>query len=724
MTNDVNNEGTALTELEAWYNAGWIRALDLNLARFLQAEQVTDERVLVLAVLLSHQVGRGHVCLPLKELFGSPQLLLNLPPAHSRFADDEHEIVSPLQLLTRLGVTTDADLAGALSACDGVADSPQTDAVTPLVYQHGALYLRRYWHYEARIASALQKRMQVSGPGSLTPDIAAETLQQALDELFPHAADSTTSSATGIERVNWQKLACANTLRSRFSVITGGPGTGKTYTVVRLLAMLQRLAAEPLRIRLAAPTGKAAARLKESISNALHEMQQSTELSEWQQVLQRIESDSSTLHKLLGVQQGTRKFRHHRGNPLSLDVLVVDEASMVDIELMDATLEALPAHAQLILLGDKDQLASVEAGAVLGQLCQGAEQGGYNQQSFDYLQSFSDTPLPDFLRAADGPSYLQHVVMLRVSRRFDGRSGVGHLAYAINAGDSKRAAQLLLGSQAAGASHEQQTANSFSDIAVLQSTGTEAVSQRQLFAQQQPALTEDLRRLCVQGFSGYLQQIKQRPDAQASDGDIDTWARSVLAGYSNFQLLTPVREGEFGVAGLNAQIERWLKAALQTLKKTAAGEAEPLQPPLATEKGNGAAQASEQWYEGRPVMVTENDYSLNLRNGDIGMVLVSPRDGRKRVVFVDSDNTLRWILPSRLREVQTVFAMTVHKSQGSEFTHTVMVLPEQDNPVLCRELVYTGVTRAKKQLTMVVPDWHVFHQSIQRRTLRAGRLHL
>ncbi|GHG77403.1 RecBCD enzyme subunit RecD [Alishewanella longhuensis] len=702
---------TALLELlSQWQQAGLIKALDLAFARFLYGHKAAVESstdinstTLLLAALLSHQVGRGHVCLPLAPLFVAPEALLNIKP--ESFYNANGEAIPGLATL--LNGVTQTDLIAALKLSSPVftADLPGISASTthnlyqgePLVLaaqppsdtpaeMATALYLYRYWQYEQSIAADLQALMQPV-TNAFTESALPEThlLNSWLDELFTPDPAVTDTSAS-LTAINWQKLACVNTLRSQFSVITGGPGTGKTYTVVRLLALLQRLHASshptPLVIKLAAPTGKAAARLKESIQAAASSLKALPE--SWATALNRITAESSTLHKLLGVQAGSRQFKHRRGQPLALDVLIVDEASMVDIELMQALLAALPRGARLVLLGDKDQLASVEAGAVLGQLCAGAEQGGYRPETLAFLQQFCQTPLPAWLQQLAGPAHLQHVVMLRVSRRFNDSSGIGALARAVN--DAQ-----LPALNAALAEN-----SPYTDIRLLQCKDAEN-------AEQQNALLEALKQLCQQGFAAYWQAIKTRPDATCSAEQLDSWARMVLNAYQSFQLLTPVREGPFGVAGLNALVQKTLSFL-----------------PAAKESSN----RHDSWFEGRPVMITANDYNLNLRNGDIGMVLTSPRDGQKRAVFIDSDNKVRWILPSRLTEVETVFAMTVHKSQGSEFAHTVMVLPERDNPVLSRELIYTGITRAAKQLTLVVPNWQVLSEAVKRKTVRAGSLRL
>jgi len=742
-----------LVLLAEWQKIGLLSPLDVAFARFLysnappslatalsdndNASIITSTKTaslmptsgrgvnsttLLLAALVSYQVSRGHVCLPLNNL--AAMVIHVLPEDSSRlFTVEGDTLPSPNSLVSTLSLPAlliELERSGivlmfaATQRAETTNDNillgePETMAhvILPLVVQDDALYLYRYWHYEQQIAIDLRRLMRPT-PCVLPP---VATLKQWLAELFqrttsqarptkqddlPHTAHPTSnmaSTSTAMMPINWQQLACVNTLRSQFSVITGGPGTGKTYTVVRLLALLQRLqsdsVSQPLVIKLAAPTGKAAARLKESIQAAkesLHALP-----AAWQSAITHITAQSTTLHKLLGVQPGTRQFKHNRRYPLALDVLIVDEASMVDIELMQALLAALPPAARLILLGDKDQLASVEAGAVLGQLCAGADQGGYQQQTFDFLQQFSTTALPQALYAAQGPAHLQHVVMLRESRRFTASSGIGALANAVNNAAVSSLASLFADPR-------------YTDIQLLSPESTNVTQSGTLTRENevyQPLLVT-LSQLCQQGFSAYWQAITKRPAANSTQLQQDEWARAVLAAYQGFQLLTPVRQGPFGVAGLNALVQKTLRFI---------------------PKGK-ALQHEDSWYEGRPIMITANDYNLNLRNGDVGMVLSLPGQGQKRAVFIDSDDQVRWILPSRLTQVDTVFAMTVHKSQGSEFAHTVMVMPERDNPVLSRELLYTGITRAAKQLTLVVPDWHVLVEAINRPTVRAGHLRL
>ncbi|MDQ0701816.1 exodeoxyribonuclease V alpha subunit [Pseudomonas sp. W3I7] len=487
--------------------------------------------------------------------------------------------------------------------------------------------------------------------------------------------------------IDWQKLACALATRGAFSIVTGGPGTGKTTTVVRLLALLQAPAVEassPLRIRLAAPTGKAAARLTESIS------QQVLSLNVPDSVREKIPTQVTTVHRLLGSRPGTRHFRHHIGNPLPLDVLVVDEASMIDLEMMANLLDALPPHARLVLLGDKDQLASVEAGAVLGDLCRDAEAGWYNPNTRQWLQAVSgeDLSASGLQEDLEGSHPLaQQVVMLRYSRRFGEGSGIGQLARWVNQQNAEEARKLL-------------AARSHSDLFCLSLKGEHDHALERLVLDGQG---DD-----AQGYRYYLNLLHSaRPalDTPREDAAWTHWAQQLLQAFDAFQLLCAVRKGPWGVEGLNLRIT----AALRKVR---------------------LIEGDDQWYEGRPVLMTRNDYGLGLMNGDIGIALKLPEsDGGPQVLRVafprnDGQGGVRFVLPSRLNDVETVYAMTVHKSQGSEFTHTALILPDALNPVLTKELIYTGITRAKRWFSLIEPRGGVFEEAVRRKVKRLSGLML
>ena len=658
--------------LERWVERGWLRALDKAFVAFLhERDPRGNPLVLLAAALTSHQLGHGHVCLDLFETLKEPDFALSLPPEGDV---QTGAMLLPSQLLEAL----DGEAwCKALQASPLVehAGQPSTNAASrPLVLSERRLYLRRYWAYERRIDTALRQRLAM-------PEATPADLPTRLDGLFGSPAQNAP--------IDWQKLACALATRGAFSIVTGGPGTGKTTTVVRLLALLQAPAVEagaPLRIRLAAPTGKAAARLTESISLQV----KSLEVDD--KVRQKIPSDVTTVHRLLGSRPGTRHFRHHAGNRLPLDVLVVDEASMIDLEMMANLLDALPAHARLVLLGDKDQLASVEAGAVLGDLCRDAEAGWYTPQTRSWLEQVSGENLSasDLQQDLDGTHPLaQQVVMLRHSRRFGEGSGIGQLSRLVNQQLPREARALL-------------AAGNHPDLFALPLKG----EQDRAFER----LALEGRGTEAKGYRHYLEVLReQRPDTQSGleDPRWAVWAGHVLQAFEAFQVLCAVRKGPWGVEGLNERITRALFA-----RKLIDGD--------------------QQWYEGRPVLMTRNDYGLGLMNGDIGIALKLPEgDGQARrhvlrVAFARNDGQggIRFVLPSRLNDVETVYAMTVHKSQGSEFSHTALVLPEALNPVLTKELIYTGITRAKHWFSLVEPRAGVFEEAVQRKVKRLSGLML
>ncbi|MGX9758955.1 exodeoxyribonuclease V subunit alpha [Pseudomonas shahriarae] len=655
--------------LERWVERGWLRALDKAFVGFLhELDPQADPLVLLAAALTSHQLGHGHVCLDLFETLKAPDFALSLPPEGDLSSG---VMLLPSQLLEGLD---GAHWCHALAASPLVAlavDGSAAAQSRPLVLSGKRLYLRRYWTYERRIDSALRQRLAVQ-------EAVSADLPQRLNGLFDQPPPD------GV--VDWQKLACALATRGAFSIVTGGPGTGKTTTVVRLLALLQAPAVEQgtaLRIRLAAPTGKAAARLTESISQQVRSLQVPDAVRE------KIPTEVTTVHRLLGSRPGTRHFRHHAGNLLPLDVLVVDEASMIDLEMMANLLDALPPHARLVLLGDKDQLASVEAGAVLGDLCRDAEAGWYSPDTRQWLENVSGETLAGSGLQEDldtSHPLAQQVVMLRYSRRFGEGSGIGQLARWVNQQNPEQARQLLdAGSHDLFCLHLKGEHDRALERLVLDGQGSDA-----------------------QGYRYYLNLLRTtRPAAETprDDSRWTDWARQLLQAFDAFQLLCAVRKGPWGVEGLNQRITAaLLKARL--------------------------IDSDQQWYEGRPVLMTRNDYGLGLMNGDIGIALKLPEsDGGPQVLRVafprnDGQGGVRFVLPSRLNDVETVYAMTVHKSQGSEFAHTALILPDALNPVLTKELIYTGITRAKDRFSLIETRGGVFEEAVRRKVKRLSGLML
>ncbi|WP_200881813.1 exodeoxyribonuclease V subunit alpha [Nitrincola sp. A-D6] len=506
-------------------------------------------------------------------------------------------------------------------AMDGRDEQPDKTSA-PLVLagspQRPIVYLRRYWNYEQQVREALMQRIDQCY------DLPEDEMAALLSSLFPPATDA--------GQPDWQKIACALSARRGFAVITGGPGTGKTTTVVRLLALLQALALQQgqtvLRIALAAPTGKAAARLNASIAAQVASLPLADLSHDPEQLAAAIPTEVTTLHRLLGPLPDSRRFRHHRAQPLPVDLVVVDEASMVDLEMLAALVDALKPGARLILLGDKDQLASVEAGAILGDLCQQASLGRYQADTAQWLARVTGYALDASYLSEAGRPLDQAITMLRQSHRFSEQGGIGALARLVNDGE-------LYG----------------------QAVTDRLAALEQLFAEQNDqidrlrvshAADASLAQLIIQGYQGYLQQIQQsRPALDAGQAAHDHWAAQVLESHTSFQLLCAVRQGPWGVEQLN----QWISGILA---------------------GTGLLKGSDAlWYEGRPVLITRNDYSLRLMNGDIGIALMRPveqPDGTitsaLRVVFPAADGSVRWIMPSRLQALESVFAMTVHKSQA------------------------------------------------------------
>lgn len=715
----LSDTAELLTLCERWVARGWLRDLDRALVRFLATEAADAPALLLLAAALaSHQLGRGHVCLDLTDTLNAPDFALSLPPEGDDLSDPPP---LPSDVLATLTLSEwQAALHHPLLTSEGPGNTPLVVVTTHSGAgdkSHTRLYLRRYWQYEQTLHQQIATRLAATGD-----DSPFDLLPQALNVLFKPS-----------DGLDWQKTACALAARSRFGIITGGPGTGKTTTVVRLLALLQTLQlahspSQPLRIRLAAPTGKAAARLNESIAGQvsslplaeLEKLLTNGLISEDQasdQPLIAIPTEVTTLHRLLGARPDTRHFRHSAANPLALDVLVIDEASMVDIEMMAAVLSALPANAQCVLLGDKDQLASVEAGSVLGDLCRRAEAAHYTPATAQWLEHATGQPLPPEYLDGEGQPLDQAITMLRVSHRFNEHSGIGQLAQAINQPSHARTAR-----------EKQQAVNAvlrhgYPDLHHLTLAEDSALDKLVIHGSADKFLNSGEGRTNHKhepiapptGYRHYLKVLNaQRPRGESFEDNpaaYNAWASEVLSAYSHFQLLCALRKGPWGVEGLNLHIAKTLRS-----EKLLYGSDYTL------EKG---------WYEGRPVLVTQNDYGLKLMNGDIGITLAvpDPRNPQQKLLRVafpsssatsDADSPIRWVLPSRLHSVETVFAMTVHKSQGSEFLHTALLLPTTINPILTRELVYTGITRARDWLTLVEAKRGVLNEAVTREVMRVS----
>lgn len=589
-----------------------LRSLDVQFALTIARNE--HPAVMLAAAILSRDAGEGHVCLPLRHL-------LQMPTLHGRARALWAQVLDAVQ--------PPDDWSTLLMASQAVSCGERP---SPLILSGDRLYLNRMWCNELSVA-------RFFSDAQLAESIDEALLAETLTDLFPSS-----------DTVDWQKVAAAVALTRRISVISGGPGTGKTTTVARLLAALIRISGDKkCRIRLAAPTGKAAARLTESLGAALRKLP----LTESQKSM--LPTEAGTLHRLLGAQPGSQRMRYHAGNPLHLDVLVVDEASMIDLPMMARLIDALPRHGRVIFLGDRDQLASVEAGAVLGDICAWVS-SGYTPERAAQLSRLIGMTVPEGKGETAG-ALRDSLCLLRTSYRFGSDSGIGQLARAVNQGDRAGVRDIF--------------SRDFTDIE-LKSLRTR---------EEYETMLDDARA----GYERYLQCLRQQ--AQPAE---------ILQAFGEYQLLCALREGPWGVSGLNQQLEQSLVRHRMI-----------------------APHRHSRWYEGRPVMIARNDSALGLFNGDIGVAL--DRGQGLRVWFPMPDGTIKSVQPSRLPEHETAWAMTVHKSQGSEFEHAALVLPTQPVPVVTRELVYTAITRAKSRLSMYA-DETLLGQAIVARTERRSGL--
>jgi exodeoxyribonuclease V alpha subunit len=593
---------------------GVLSELDVALAAALaRIADERDERVLLAAALASSGVQNGHTCVELSRVVERPVFDAD----GALLADGDYPPV--------------AAWLDALRASRLVAVGAQSEKQPrPLVLGSGSrVYLARYFEYERRLAQALLGRVGANDEG-----IDAELLRAGLVRLFP--------DAPGAEE---QRLAAALALSSRFSVISGGPGTGKTFTVAKILVLLQEQARaarrEPYRIELLAPTGKAAQRLAEAIQTNLERLGLEPGLAE---TIPRV---ASTIHRALKYQPKTpTRFHHHRENPLLADLVIVDEASMVDLALMAKLVDAVPDSARLVLLGDKDQLASIEAGSILSDMYAGSARG-FSAARAESIERTTGIAPPV---AASAPSLVDGMIELSYSHRFREGGGIFELARAVNAGDAARALEVLARSP-------------------------------HVTLEPLPAPEELGRSL------GAVVEAKFGRLGSASIPE-------KLALLDGFRLLCAHRRGPYGVETLNEWIALYLRRR---------GLLEP---------GD--------FYDGRPVIVTANDYAIELYNGDVGVM------GRRNptdplAAHFSTSAGLRGVPLALLPPHETAFAMSVHKAQGSEFDEVLLLLGDRPSPLLTRELVYTAVTRARYRVR-ILASREILSGAVAARVERASGL--
>ncbi|MEX0724292.1 MAG: exodeoxyribonuclease V subunit alpha [Gracilimonas sp.] len=586
--------------LQDWREKEFITDLETEFVRFLmQLDPKVSDEVLLAAASLIFAHRNGHLCINLNSnpkdsyLFNEPETKLELNQA----------------IFDRWKVS--------LEQCSLVSDG---DVLNPLVLEEGRLYLHRLWKYEGELANWIQNK---SGrTHQLNDDI-----RQVLIEILPPEKD--------LFEVNWQQVAVILSFLKDLVVITGGPGTGKTFTVLNIIAAHARVHdEESFSIALAAPTGKAARRLVESIQNGVKNLPEG--------VSDRIQLPETalTVHKLLGAGYRGSSFRYNSDNQLPHDLVIIDEASMLDINMWVRLIRAIGPKTKLVILGDKDQLASVEAGSILGDICQG--ENSFSGEVVNAVQKAKGISIPESNAL---PEINDSVVFLTKSYRFKEDSGIQKLAQSINNSDPDECIKIL-------------NDPSYSDIQWI------------------PANSDNIAKVIQQYGIDHYEAYSKREISDISDAS------------NQKKILCAIRRSPFGVEEINHRIETEVKRVNGLL-------------------GNA------DWYHGRPVMATRNDSVLRIKNGEIGLF-----DSREERVIFEGDHK---VSPARLSSYESAFALTIHKSQGSEFEKVAIILPGRDNPVLSKEILYTSVTRAR-QNTLIIANEEILRQTITRSVTRKSGL--
>lgn len=596
--------------------------IDIRFAEFIyKLDENDDVAIFLSAALVSNATGGGDICINLDRY--AQKLLV----AHT----DTRECVvcPPLQVWREKLMSSP------------VVGTP--DDYRPLILDgQNRLYLYRYWEYQKKLADSIRQKAANKMTG-----VNLTVLKDGLNRLF--------KSSPAL--IDWQQIAAIAAVLNRFSVISGGPGTGKTYLVAKILALLlEQNGGRGLRIFLTAPTGKAAMKLSETIKTAVQTIPCSDAIRD------AIPTEAATIHRLLQTIPHSPYFYFCEGNPLPADVVIVDEASMIDLALMSKLFQALPADARVILVGDRDQLASVQPGSVLGDICDPRHIHAFSEnfcRQVNLLIGVSPSAPDIRILPADGLH--DSLIALHKNYRFSETGGIGGFSNAVKSGNAAEAIESLAQTDEPGIIWE----SAFSAN----------------------ALPEILERMVVKEYSPYLREAEPFV---------------ALEQFNRCKILCALNKGPFGIQTVNQLVEQILSR-------------------------NGlitAAQRSQHpWYRGRPVIITRNDYHLGLYNGDIGITLPDPVDnaGTLYVFFPGSHNETRRFSLQQLPEHETVYAMTVHKSQGSEFAKILLILPDKDVAVLTRELVYTAVTRAREQV-VIYGSKSILDTAISRRFDRTSGL--
>ncbi|UAY55932.1 exodeoxyribonuclease V subunit alpha [Arachidicoccus terrestris] len=536
----------------------------------------------------------------------------------SRMLTEGHICIDPLSIDQEALKEAGYEGVPAPDVMDRSALISNGEGRTPFVYAHNRLYMQRYYFYETRILERIQEFSDYERDKRKIRLTELAGLKDVVEQLF-------TGSSSIEGKVDWQWLAALTTVLHDFSIITGGPGTGKTTTVAKVLRLLLHMNKD-LRIALCAPTGKAAARMAESLRRAATDS--APFIKEAFQALA-----PATIHRLLGTMAGSPNFKHNRDQPLEADVVIVDEASMIDVALMAKLMDAIGEGTKLILLGDKDQLSSVEAGSLFGDLCNALP--ALNEFSEAFLDEVKALLPPGSILPneymGDNKEHLlfEHIVELQHSHRFSDSDGIGKFSKAVLRNQPEQLEGFF---------------GNYDPQVIID-----------------PAYDGGVFEQFVLGYREFLEE----PDIQIA-----------LRKINRLRVLCAIRDTALGVEAVNRRIENILKK-------------------------RAGLKPHEAFYQNRPVMVTGNNRQLNLFNGDIGIIRADEA-GVMRAWFEAADGTVRSVLPGFIGSLETAFAMTIHKSQGSEFNKVLVLLPEkaQAAKILTRELLYTAVTRAREQVVI------------------------
>lgn len=601
------------------YFNNYFSSIDLHFGNFIASfAKKNNDDIFLAAALVSRYLRDGHICLDLKTIAGN--ILFK--------SEDGKDIIECPKLDSWLTSLTDTLCVGA------------PGDFKPLILDNQArLYLQRYWQYQKDVAEYILSK--VSCPDEL--NLEKVELQKKLNLYFRDDCE---------KDINWQKVAAVAALIKKFLIISGSPGTGKTTTITKIMAFVLDVENRNIRIALAAPTGKAAARLQESVKKTKEKLNCAEAIKEM------IPDEAKTIHRLLGSMANSSYFQFNEKNTLPYDLVVIDEASMIDLPLLAKLMAALPPHASLILIGDKDQLASVDAGAVLGDICGNFSSNIFSPEFARQIEDLSGQKIPS---GNIPPSVQDSIIQLQQNYRFSNISGIGLLSQAIKEGKEQEVLELLYSGK-------------YADI-----HWTEIAESEKSF--------KELRQIIIEKYRDYLNA--------ANSGSVS--ADQIFDLFERFRILCALRVGNWGTERINAYIEKILADA-------------------------GLINPRSLYYEGRPIMVLHNDYNLRLFNGDVGIVLKDKNnDDQLRVFFRDEQGCMRKILPARLPGHETVWAMTVHKSQGSEFEEVILILSERDMSVITRELVYTGITRASGYVNILTSK-EILSKAISRRIYRQSGL--